>query len=61
MVLKQGALEAYKEDYFKINTSPGSYGDSVRRNALNRYNKKTTEGSHKWNSKERRLAGHGLA
>ena len=30
MDLKQGALEAYKKDYFKINASPGSGGDSVR-------------------------------
>ena len=30
MGLKQGALEAYKENYFKINASPGSSGGSVR-------------------------------
>ena len=42
----RGALEARKEDYFKINASPGSGGGSVRGSALDRYNKKTTGGSH---------------
>ena len=28
--LEQGILEAYKEDYFKINASPGSDGGSMR-------------------------------
>ena len=46
MSLEQGALEAYKEDYFKINASPGSGGGSVRGSALNRYHKKTTGESH---------------
>ena len=30
MDLEQGALDAYKEDYFKINASLGSNGGSVR-------------------------------
>ena len=30
MGLKQGTLEAYKEDYFKINTSPGSSIGNVK-------------------------------
>ena len=30
MGLEQDALEAYKENYFKINASPRSSGDSVR-------------------------------
>ena len=34
MGLKKGALETYKEDYFKINASLGSDGGSVRGNAL---------------------------
>ena len=34
MDLEQGALKAYKEDYFKINASPGSDGSSMRGNAL---------------------------
>ena len=46
MGLEQGVLEAYKDNYFKINASPGSGGGSVRGSALNRYNKKTTGGSH---------------
>ena len=32
----RGALEARKEDYFKINASPGSGGGSVRGSALDR-------------------------
>ena len=36
MGLEQGALEAYKEDYFKINACPGSGGGSVRGSALDR-------------------------
>ena len=34
MGLEQGVLEAYKEDYFKINTSPWSGDGSVRENTL---------------------------
>ena len=34
MGLEQGALETYKEDYFKINASPGSGGGSKRGSAF---------------------------
>ena len=34
MGLKHYALETYKEDYFKINASPGSGGGSKRGSAL---------------------------
>ena len=47
MGFEQGALEAYKEEYFKINTIPGSGSDSVRENTLDSYKKKTTEENHK--------------
>ena len=35
--LKQGALEAYTEDYFKINAYPDSSGGGVRGGFLNHY------------------------
>ena len=34
MGLEQGILKTYKEDYFKINASPGSGGGSIKRSAL---------------------------
>ena len=34
MGLEQGTLEIYKEDYFKINASPGSGVGSVKKSAL---------------------------
>ena len=34
MGLEQGILEAYKEDYFKINASPGSGDGSMRGSAF---------------------------
>ena len=34
MGLEQGTLGTYKEDYFKINASPGSGGGSVKGSAL---------------------------
>ena len=61
MGLKQGALEAYKEDYFKINASLRSDGGSMRGSALDCYNKKTTWGSHEWIGKKKRLAERSLA
>ena len=45
MGLEQGALEAYKEDYFKINASPRFDGSSVRGSALNRYKRRPLEGA----------------
>ena len=41
--LEQGALEAYKEEYFKINTSPGSGGGSVKGSALDHHERKPLE------------------
>ena len=58
---KQGILEAYKENYFKINASPGSGGDSIRESALDCYNKKTTRRSYEWSGKGKRLTGRSLA
>ena len=34
MGLEQDTWGTYKEDYFKINTSPGSGGDSIKRSTL---------------------------
>ena len=36
MGLEQGTWGTYKEDYFKINASPGSGGSSVKGSALGR-------------------------
>ena len=71
----RSALEARKEDYFKINASPGirwwwldrgevpsiaTTGAWSRRNALNRF-EEDHWGSHEWSGKGRWLAARGLA
>ena len=45
MGFEQDALKVYKEDYFKINASPGSGGDSVRGSVLDCYKRRPLEGA----------------